>query len=256
MRLALLGDPVDHSLSPKMHSAAINAMGISGSYEAVRVAAEEFEGSVAQLAASGFTGANVTIPHKERAALMAKADDGIVPQVLAANCLKFESGEVRCRNTDAPGFLSPIKELSRGDALLLGAGAAGATAAFVLLRIGWRVVIWNRSHARAEELASRMGCETIEKPDSAGCALIVNSTSVGLKRGEMPEFVWDNVDERAVFYDLAYREEPTDFLKRAEEMGCGTIDGREMLAEQGALSLEWWTGRPAPRDVMRAAIGL
>ena len=256
MRLALLGDPVEHSLSPKMHTAALVAMGIAGSYEAIRVSGEEFEGCVAQLSVSGFVGANVTIPHKGRAARIGKTDDDIVLRVGAANCLKFDSGNVYCRNTDAPGFLAHIQGFPCGNALLLGAGGAGATVAYALLSIGWRVTIWNRSRSRAEELAARIGCNAIEKPDPAGCALIVNSTPVGLKPGEMPEIIWDNVDENAVFYDVAYREEPTDFLKRAAKIGCRTIDGREMLVEQGALSLEWWTGRIAPREVMRSAIGL
>ncbi|MBA3726972.1 MAG: shikimate dehydrogenase [Armatimonadetes bacterium] len=255
LSLAVLGDPVNHTLSPSMQNAALHALGIEGEYVAVRASANEFEECVARLRDRGFVGANVTIPHKERAAGIGEADDEIVPATGAANTLKFLS-PVLCRNTDVPGFLRPLQSLTPGAAFVLGAGGAAAAAVYALLFAGWQVRVWNRTPDKAVHLAEKFGCAHTRDPDPACCSLVVNATPLGLHSGEMPELDWESAPGESMFYDLAYRDGPTDFLERARSLGHRTIDGREMLVEQGALSLEWWTGQTAPRQVMREAIGL
>lgn len=254
--LALLGDPVEHSLSPKMQTAALKAAGIVGEYTAVRVSSEEFSACVRRLATLGYAGANVTVPHKALAAEIGLADDDIVQQIRAANSLKF-SGDILARNTDVAGFMKPIKNAHRGQALVLGAGGAAAAAIYGLAKEGWTVRIWSRTNERAADLAGLYPeVNSTPEPDPSDCSLIVNATPVGLTGGEMPDLRWDLVQQNTTFYDLAYREGPTDFLERAEALGHYVIDGREMLVEQGAISFEWWTGTAAPRDVMRRAVGL
>ncbi len=257
--LGVVGDPIEHSLSPRMHEAALAACGIEGRYLAIRVAESEFEDAIAHLAACGFLGLNVTLPHKAAAADIATTDDPIVRDIHVANCLLLVD-EVRCRNFDVPGFLAPIADLSPNTALVLGAGGAAAAAAYGLLRAGWRVVIWNRSERTGKSLCAALApfgeAEFREEPNPEGCDLVVNATPLGLKEGDCPPLVWEALHPRATLYDLAYRAEPTDLLREAACRGLATVDGREMLVEQGALAFEWWFDRRAPRDVMRRAVGL
>lgn len=253
--LAVLGDPVEHSLSPKMQVAAMREMGICGQYHAYRVRDGEFEECVAHLASAGFAGVNVTIPHKEAAAAIADGDS-IVKELGVANTLKFSENRILATNTDVHGFWAPLSKIELRRALVLGAGGAAVAIVYALRANGIEVKIWNRSPERAEEVAIRFECETVTGPDPAGCDLVVNTTPLGLKPGDMPSLVWQSLDPDCIVYDAAYRDEATDLLMRAAEVGCKTIDGREMLVEQGALSLEWWVGRSVPRESMRRAVGL
>ncbi len=259
MRLAVVGDPVEHSLSPRMHSAALDALAIEGEYLAIHVPLGEFDDAVAHLIACGFRGVNVTLPHKGEAADIGIPDDEVVSQIRVANCLLFDD-EVRARNTDVPGFLAPLDGVPAGDALILGAGGAAAAAAYALLRSGWIVSIWSRTQERAHDLAEALeqygDCDARDLPSPSGCSLVVNATPLGLNPGEMPPLDWAALKSDAIVYDLAYREVPTDLLMEASIRGNRTVDGREMLVEQGALSLEWWLEVRAPRDVMNEAIGL
>ncbi|MCL6623024.1 MAG: shikimate dehydrogenase [Fimbriimonadales bacterium] len=265
IRLALLGDPVEHSLSAVMQNAALRALEVSASYEAFRVSREEFPVCVEHLFRCGFLGVNVTSPHKRAAAILGRSHDSATRMIQAANVLRFEAWGIASRNTDVPGFLKPISDLPPGKALVLGAGDAGAASAYGLLRLGWRVRVYNRTGARAQRLAWSLGMwgdiMALSEPDPRGCDLVVNATSLG--REESPEgspplvpLIWENLKPEAVVYDMVYGWDLTAFLKKARSLGHRVIDGREMLVEQGALSLEWWLGRPAPREVMRQAVGL
>ncbi len=265
IRLALLGDPVEHSLSPVMQNSALQALELSASYEAFRVSGEEFSACVEHLLQCGFLGVNVTAPHKRRAASLGRSQDSATRMIQAANVLKFEAWGIASRNTDVPGFLKPISDLLPGKALVLGAGDAGAASAYGLLRLGWRVRVYNRTGERAKRLAWVLGMWgdilALPEPDPRGCDLIVNATSVGREESKDDSapavpLIWENVKPEAVVYDMVYGWTLTPFLKKAQSLGHPVIDGREMLVEQGALSLEWWLGRPAPREVMRRAVGL
>lgn len=259
VRLAVLGDPIAHSLSPRMHAAALAALAIQGEYLAIHVPAGEFDDAVAHLIACGFRGVNVTLPHKAAAADVGTPDDEVVAEIHAANCLSF-GDEVHARNTDVPGFLAPLDGVPAGEALLMGAGGAAAASAYALLRSGWTVSLWSRTAKRAHDLADslrRFGdIEAREAPSPERCSLVVNATPLGLSRGEMPPLDWAALEPETIVYDLAYRDASTDLLVEASRRGNRTIDGREMLVEQGALSLEWWLGARAPREAMRAAVGL
>lgn len=255
IRLALLGDPVAHSLSPQMQNAALKQMGVIGEYIAIQVEAKSFERVVEELREQNFVGANVTIPHKELAFNIASARDEASAQLHVANTLKFDD-EVECMNTDVPGFLAALGDCDPGTALVLGAGGAAKATVWALANEGWSVRVWTRTPEKANSICIWENVVAVETPDVGDCNLIVNATPVGLKPGEVPPANWAQLKVGAVVFDLAYRAEPTDLLKLAANAGAKIIDGREMLVEQGALSLEWWLNKTVPRDAMRRAVGL
>lgn len=222
--VALLGQPVAESLSPRMQNAAFAARALDWAYVACEVPPERLEEAVRGLAALGFAGANATRPHKEAAARLCDEAEGEV-----VNTLVFRDGRVLGFNTDK-AILGGL-EASR-ICLIGGGGAAKALAA---------------ARGGAELAWFRRGGEW--PPDAAGADLIVNATPV---RDELL------VEPRAgqTVVDLAYYGDgrETVLVAAAHAAGCEVVDGLEALVRQGAASFEHWTGEPAPVDVMRAAV--
>jgi shikimate dehydrogenase len=223
--VALVGSPVRESLSPRMQNAAFAALALDWAYVALEVPQERFEEALRGLAAGGFVGANVTVPHKEAAAALAdEAEDE------AVNTLVFRDGRILGFNTD--------KEIVAGieseRVCLIGAGGA-AKAVLPALRGDVRQF-------------SRGGQWP---PDAEGADLIVNATPV---RDEV--LVEPRPGQTVV--DLAYRGDGRDtaLVAAARAAGCDVVDGHEALVRQGAAAFERWTGLPAPVDVMRAAVRL
>jgi shikimate dehydrogenase len=221
--VALLGHPVSHSLSPRMQNAAFAARGLDWAYVAHDVAPEQLETAIRGLVATGYAGANVTIPHKRAAAALCDEADGE-----AVNTLVFTDGRITGFNTD--------KEIVAGiesrHVCLIGAGGAAAA-----LLPGLRGEV--RQFARRGNWP----------PDASGCDLVVNATPV---RDEL--LVQPHAGQTIV--ELAYGDGETALVRAARAAGCPVIDGREALVLQGAASFERWTGVPAPVDVMRRALGL
>lgn len=255
LRFALLGDPVEHSLSPRMHLAAMKAMGVEGEYIAIQVSSDEFVAKVEELRCLGYRGANVTIPHKKAARDIAIPNDEASRELGVANALLFENG-LHCKNTDLPGFMEALGPAAPGVALVIGAGGAALAAIWALIRAGWSVKVWSRNLEGARSVCRFPRSAASDCPDPRGCDLVVNATPIGLEEGELPPGEWDNLEAGATVFDMAYRDGQTDLLRFAAARGNRIVDGREMLVAQGALSLEWWTGVAAPRDVMRFAVGL
>ena len=275
-RLAVLGYPVGHSRSPAMHNAALAALGMGEewSYEAIEVAPEEFEARVRAMPAEGFAGANVTVPHKLLALALADRVSDRAREIGAANTLVYGADGIYADNTDAGGLIASLPEPPQGrDALVLGAGGAGMAAVWALAAEGARVAIWNRTPARAEtvrvevtERAERFDVQIeigVVDPaleptglDLSGFDLIVNTTAVGLG-GEDPftelPLRPDGFAPGQVVVDMVYSSTPSTLLVAARTCGARTVDGIEILVQQGALSFELWTGRKPPLDVMRAA---
>ncbi len=270
-RLAVLGYPVGHSRSPAMHNAALAALGIDGewSYEAIEVAPGEFEALVRAMPGEGFAGANVTVPHKLLALAVADTASETAQEIGAANTLVFGPGGIHADNTDAGGLVASLPESPRGrNALVLGAGGAGMAAVWALGALGARVSIWNRTPARAEtvrfevtERAQRFQVQIEVKvvapePEPTEFELIVNTTAVGLG-GEDPftelPLAPDGFARGQVVVDMVYSSAPSTLLGAAAACGARTVDGIEILVQQGALSFELWIGRKPPLDVMRAA---
>jgi shikimate dehydrogenase len=242
-----------------MHSAALAELGLGEewSYEAIEVAPDAFEPRVRAMPSDGFAGVNVTVPHKGAALSLADELSETAREIGAANTLIFAGGEVRAENTDAEGFLRSLPA-SPADkrALVLGAGGAARAVVWVLLREGAEVEVWNRTELRSQHLSEELGGATVEAPDQAAYELIVNTTAVGLG-GEDPfaelPLVADAFAATQTVVDMVYGGEPTALLRAAGAAGATTVDGIEILVQQGALSLETWTGRPAPLDTMRVA---
>jgi len=225
-RVALLGRPVRESLSPRMQNAAFEAAGLDWEYVALEVEPEALEETVHALAAGGYAGANVTIPHKQAAAALCDEAEGE-----AVNTLVFSEGRVLGFNTD--------KEIVAGieteRVCLIGAGGAAQA---LLPALPGEVRVFSRSGEWP--------------PDGSGCDLVVNATPV------RDELLVQPRPEQAVV-DLAYRADgsPTALVAAAREAGSRlVVDGLEALVRQGAASFELWTGVAAPVGAMRSALGL
>lgn len=220
-RIALLGHPVSHSLSPRMQNAAFAACGLDWSYEARDV--EDVVDAVRRLREEGFAGANVTIPHKQ--AVVAACDEA---EGDAVNTLVFRDGRTLGFNTDRC-ILAGIRARR---ACVIGAGGAARTLAPAL--------------PDETRFFSRSGDWP---PDATGCDLVVNATPV---RDEL--LVEPAAGQTVV--DLAYGPCETALVAAARAAGCDVVDGLEALVRQGAASFRLWTGLEAPVDVMRRAVGL
>jgi shikimate dehydrogenase len=258
-RLAVLGHPVGHSRSPAMHGAALAELRLAAewSYEAIDLAPDEFESRVRAMAAEGFVGANVTVPHKSAALALADTLSETAREIGAANTLSFGAGEIRADNTDAQGLLDALPGSPAGKrTLVLGAGGAARAAVWALVREGADVDVWNRTALRAEHLCRELGGAPVAAPDAGLYDLIVNSTAAGL-RGEDPfaELPLDpaRMVLRQTVVDLVYGVQPSRLLAAAEAAGSTVVDGIEVLVHQGALSLRIWTGQEPSLEAMRAA---
>lgn len=242
-----------------MHSAALAELGLTEewSYEAIDVAPDAFEARVREMAAEGFAGANVTVPHKGAALALADELSETAREIGAANTLVFESGEIRAENTDAGGLLGALPgSPARKRALVLGAGGAARAVVWALAREGADIEVWNRTELRSRNLCDELGGEPVADPDQGAYDLIVNSTAVGLG-GEDPftelPLDPDDFSSEQTVVDMVYGGEQTTLLRAAEAAGASVVDGIEILVQQGALSLEIWTARKAPLGTMRQA---
>jgi len=253
---AVIGDPVKHSLSPRMHNAAYRALGLPYRYNAVQVPTGEVASALDRLASLGYRGVNVTVPHKEEVLGWATIVDPLARQVRAANTLRL--ADQACINTDAPGFMDTLEPYTDAPktVLLLGAGGSARAIAVALLNSGFSLFLYNRTHSKAVALAVDLNMDPNHvrvDADPFGVAFIVNTTSASLNNDEVP-VLWDRSEPGALAYDLMYAKEPTPFLKSASQHGLLALDGRNLLAAQGARSFEWWLDIPAPRAVMLEAI--
>ena len=261
-RLGVCGWPVAHSRSPQMHHAALRAAGLDGwRYLRLPLPPELFAETVRALPAAGFRGVNVTIPHKEAALALADDATDAAREIGAANTLTFEDGRIRADNTDAPGLLAALPagyDVTDRTALVLGAGGSARAVVWALLRAGAAdVAIWNRTPARAEALARELGGRAVTVPGPAD--VVVNCTAVGLQAGDAPfkalPLEADSLGAGSLVVDLVYRDGGTQLLDAARARGADVVDGLEILVAQGAASFERWTGRTAPRQAMREAVG-
>lgn len=241
-----------------MQNAALAALGLEDwSYRAIDAAPEAFEMTVKELAEVGYAGVNVTVPHKEAALALAGVASEASQQIGAANTLVFGEGGIEAHNTDADGLLAALPDPPRGHrTLVLGAGGAARAAIWALLWEGAVVEVWNRTPERAEALCAELGGKAITVPRQSEYDLIVNTSAAGL-RGEDP---FDHLPldrggftDHQTVVDMVYGERHSRLLKAAEGARAAVVDGLEILVQQGARSLEIWTGRQPDLDVMREA---
>ena len=263
--VVLLGDPVEHSLSPAIHNAAFQAQGLNLAYLACRVRPARLGDAVAGLDALGAVGANVTLPHKRRALELAATASPAAAAMGAANTLVRGETGWHADNTDVAGFLGPLQPVAerlRGETVLV-VGAGGAARAVVWAareHLGARVIVAARRLAQAEELASAFSAEALPldaaRPPGREAAVVVNATPVGMAPhpDATPWTFAPDVRRDQIAYDLVYRPAQTRFLRDAAALGLATIGGLPMLLGQAAAAYALWTGREMPLDAVRAAL--
>jgi shikimate dehydrogenase len=236
---------------------------------AIEVEPESFQEAMHHLVDLGFEGINVTIPHKTAAFEWCQSHSEFAHDLGVVNTIRVS--DRFGWNTDAPGFMAslqgyefaPLNDRSRLRAKVLGAGGSARAVVYALVQGGWEVELWNRTEKKATQLVIELSLEgrvtLMTTPSVDQCELVVNCTSLGLTNDKAAlnnlALNWEQGIEGLVAYDLAYSEGLTPFLAEAKMAGFSVVDGRSMLVEQGALSLEYWTGKEAPREVMRKAIG-
>jgi shikimate dehydrogenase len=262
----LIGWPAAHSRSPLIHHYWLRTLGIEGGYNIEAVPPEGFAEFVLHLSAHGFVGANVTIPHKERA-LALSMPDARARAVGAANTLWYEGGELRSTNTDIEGFINNLDACAQGwdgveDALVLGAGGSSRAVVFGLIERGIkRVHLANRTLERARTLADQFGADVHPVAwDAIGgllprAGLLVNTTSLGMHGQPALEIDLSLLPSHAVVADLVYVPLETPLLAAARARGLKTADGLGMLLHQAVRGFELWFGqRPEVTSELRALV--
>jgi shikimate dehydrogenase len=262
----LIGWPAAHSRSPLIHHYWLRTLGIEGGYNIEAVPPEGFAEFVLHLSSHGFVGANVTIPHKERA-LALTTPDARARAVGAANTLWYEGGELRSTNTDIEGFIDNLDACAPGwaagaDALVLGAGGSSRAVVFGLIERGLkRIHLANRSVERARALADQFGAQVLPVSWSAigdllpRMDLLVNATSLGMQGQPALEIDIGLLPSHAVVADLVYVPLETSLLASARGRGLNTADGLGMLLHQAVRGFELWFGqRPHVTAELRALV--
>jgi shikimate dehydrogenase len=273
-RLAgVIGWPISHSLSPRLHGYWLTEYGIDGQYLPLPVQRENFATVLNGLLGAGFRGVNVTVPHKEAAFALAHEADSTAKAAGAANLLLFaENGRLEARNTDVEGLCASLVDslgtdfLSEKSAVLIGAGGAGRAAILALDALGARTILLaSRDRARADVLAAafvgnlRATLSTVSLPDLSGAlgepSILVNATSGGMKNQAPLDFDPGKLPKLCVVCDLVYNPLDTGLLMRAKAAGLRTVDGLGMLMHQAVPSFEAFFGiKPKVTAALRNAL--
>jgi len=274
-RLAVLGWPVAHSASPRMHQPALDANGIDVRYIRLEVVPGQLALALDRMRALGFIGCNVTVPHKLAALEHCGEVHPDARTLGAVNTVRFDPDTTRGFNTDGPGFARAIETQFgmplAGLAIAIagaGGGAGQAIATQCVLSGAARLVLVNRSPAKLGPLVARLlklGAATeiiplaLDDPTLAShcrsCELIVNTSSVGLNAGDSPILPAACLLPRQRVYDTIYQPPVTPLLALATTLGCQSANGLSLLLHQGALAFQHWFPLTEPLAVMRAALG-
>ncbi len=267
---AVIGDPIEHSLSPTMHNAAFEHLQLDFVFLAFKVAPDQLEHTIKGVRALGIRGLNVTMPHKNAVTEFLDEADAAVRFLGAANTVLNQAGRLRGFNTDGVGALKALKNngvnLAGKKVLLLGAGGAAKAIAFCLAREVDELCILNRDARKARELADVLrpcGKKIVGAELSPSQVLqelrksdvLVNATSVGMIPNASESLIepsWLNPD--LCVMDIVYNPVETKLIRDAKAAGARVVNGVEMLLYQGAASFEIWMGCPAPVEVMREAL--
>lgn len=273
--LGIIGYPIGHTLSPLMHNTAIKELGLDYTYLAFEVKKGNLALAVGGLKGLGISGINVTIPHKESIMQYLDYLNEDAELIGAVNTVKLEEGSLKGYNTDGKGFLESLKADANEDIkgkriILFGAGgAARAIAIHLALEGAERIIIANRTAERGERLAeyirgkkqeARGKIRAISLNDSLiveyfkETDIIINTTSVGMKSGDVPLFSYDYISDRQLVCDIVYSPLKTRLLREASVRGARILNGLGMLIYQGSLSFKIWTGYEMPVEIVRKAM--
>ncbi len=251
----VMGWPVAHSLSPRLHRFWLDRYGIDGAYEPIAVPPEDFDNTIRNLASTGFRGVNLTIPHKEAGLKVCDEVDDLARRIGAVNTVVLEEGRLVGSNTDAFGFIENLRHgtpgwnPAAGPAFVLGGGGAARAVAVALADAGApEVRVCNRTAARAGALAAALGAPAVAVPWAereaglGGAALLVNATSLGMTGQPGLELDLHELPVSALVTDIVYTPLETALLARARARGNPAVDGLGMLLHQARPGFEAWFG--------------
>ena len=268
-KACVMGHPIAHSRSPMIHGYWLKTLGIEGAYELKDLTPDEFVPFISNLAANGYVGGNVTVPHKEAAYRTVSARDAASEAVGAVNTLWLEGGKLMGGNSDVHGFIANLDDRAPGwnvpgcRAVVLGAGGASRSAVYAFRKRGIEVHVVNRTLARAQELAQRFGASAYGWNDLAKLLpradVLVNCTSLGMNGKEALQVDLGPLNRSAVVYDIVYVPLETALLAQARQRGHRTVDGLGMLLQQAGFGFRKWFGgdpkvMPELRQVVEADI--
>ena len=274
--IALIGNPVCHSLSPIMQNAALRYLGLDLIYIAIPCGAEDLELVLNSLKKINCKGLNITIPYKEKVFELCSEISPIADKLKAINTLKLNSKkEWYGTNTDVEGFIYPLKtlHLTNKQSIVLGSGGAARSVIQGLINLDFSTIsVISRNKSSLNELIKNFGNQIeikglLNNDNRAQnlieeANLIVNTTPVGMKTSKHEEHIlpfgknfWRSLNSKSIIYDLIYNPTPTSLLKFSAKKGCMTIDGLQMLIAQGIKSLSFWTdGLEVPFHIMNDAL--
>ena len=279
IQLGLIGYPLGHSLSPKIHSAALKACGLEGNYSLFPIHPDDKQGLkdlLVRVRSGEITGLNVTIPHKQNVIPLLDELASTAKAIGAINTIYLYENKLVGDNTDAPGFLSDLKkflaetrspkpgekrEIREKSALVLGAGGSARAVVYALAKDGWNVTIASRRAKQAQELAAcfeniqtkELNLQTFQL---ANLQLIINTTPVGMSPNVSASPLPENITlpKDSMIYDLVYNPRETKLVKEACAQGIHATTGLGMLIEQAALAFELWTGCSPSREKLWKAV--
>ncbi|MFY9173993.1 MAG: shikimate dehydrogenase [Peptococcia bacterium] len=266
---AILGQPLEHTLSPVMYNEAFELLNYDGVYLPCPVPEGKLAEAVQGIRALGIRGGNVTIPYKEKIIPYLDSLTDEAKLIGAVNTFYWEGDSLIGANTDGSGFLQAITQFHPPaadfpEAVILGAGGAAKAVGVVLALAGYKkIFLVNRDRKKAEELGQTLdsiGCKVDILPWSdpglekviGQVPLVINATPLGMNPAfpSLPPIPYESLNEQQLVVDLIYHPTETLFLRKAKERGCLTMNGLAMLLEQGVLSFGMWTGIEAPKEEM------
>ena len=255
---AVFGHPVAHSLSPIMHNRAFMTAGITAAYMAFDV--KDIQAAMNAMRALGIKGASITIPHKVDVIGALDELDPEAQEIGAVNTVLNSGGHLKGYNSDGKGALLALESrtsLNGKHVAIIGAGGAARAIGCEIRQKAGKLTIYNRSRERGEALAQELEANfrPLEDSERIRCDILIHTTSMGMFPDVRKLAVNSkNLQAGMVVMDIVYTPLKTALIQEAEAKGCTTIDGAAMFVYQGALQFQWWTGRKAPVDDMRAAV--
>jgi len=259
----LFGHPVEHTLSPAMHNAAFEALGLDYCYVAFQVHPHSLQEAVKAVRALHLSGVNVTIPHKERVISFLDEVDREASAIGAVNTIVNSNGNLKGYNTDGRGFMQSFFDYGISaedkDVLIIGAGGASRAISYYLGKEAKKLFIHDIEQEKAERLAAALKkildkdvaiADDIVRTEKFN--ILINATPLGLKEGDPLPFDTSHLRSDQIVCDLIYKK--THLLEEASKKGCIALDGLGMLLWQGVFAFELWTGISPPVDLMREAL--
>ncbi len=271
IKLGLIGYPLGHSLSPKIHTTALKVCRLEGDYSLFPIESDDRQGLkdlLSRVRTGEITGLNVTIPHKQHVIEFIDELTPTAKAIGAVNTIYLRENKIVGDNTDAPGFLADLKHVfdfsafsPQPSALILGAGGSARAVVYALSNDGWNVTIASRRMEQAEGLTNsfpKQDIKTISFDDLQPSTfdLLVNTTPIGMTPN-VEQSPWPQeipFPNTAVIYDLVYNPRETQLVREARFQGLNATTGMGMLIEQAALAFECWTGKTPSREILFESI--